>query len=150
MNPSDKCYNLIKSFEGYSASAYPDPATDAEPYTIGWGTTVYPNGEKVKLGDILTLDAANSYLKNEVFQKTQAINSLVTSQLNQNQFDSLCSFVYNVGVGNFKKSTLLKKVNANPDDITIGAEFMKWGKANGKEMKGLIRRRAAESKLYFS
>lgn len=146
---SQKGIDLIKRFEGYSAAAYPDPATNAEPYTIGWGTTVYPNGDRVKLGDILTMAAAESYLKNEVAQKTNAINNLVTSTINQNQFDSLASFAYNLGVGNLKKSTLLKKVNANPSDTTIRNEFTKWSKANGKPMKGLVIRRNAEANLYF-
>ena len=66
------------------------------------------------------------------------------------QFDALVSFAYNVGVGNFAKSTLLKKVNANPNDPTIRSEFEKWNKANGRVLKGLVTRRKEEADLYFT
>lgn len=74
---------------------------------------------------------------------------LVKSEVNENQFAALTSFAYNAGIGNLKSSTLLKKVNANPSDETIRAEFMKWDKAGGKQLAGLTRRRKAEADLYF-
>jgi lysozyme len=69
--------------------------------------------------------------------------------VNQNQYDALVSFVFNLGIGAFRKSTLLKKIQANPNDPAIRAEFMKWVNAGGKPLKGLITRRAAEADLYF-
>ena len=77
------------------------------------------------------------------------VDSYCRDDINQNQFDALVSFAYNLGPANLKSSTLLKKVNANPEDETIAAEFMKWVKAGGKTLKGLVRRREAESQLYF-
>ena len=66
------------------------------------------------------------------------------------QFDALVSFAYNVGTANFAKSTLLKKVNANPNDASIRAEFGKWNKSNGRVLKGLVTRRKEEADLYFT
>ena len=79
-----------------------------------------------------------------------AVNQAVTSQLNQNQFDSLVSFTFNLGGGSLRSSTLLKKVNIDPSDPTIADEFIKWDKAGGKVIQGLLNRRTAESTLYFS
>ena len=70
--------------------------------------------------------------------------------LRQCQWDAIVSFVFNVGIGNFKASTLLAKIRINPDDNSIIDEFLRWVYANGKVMKGLQKRRLAEMKLYFS
>ena len=70
--------------------------------------------------------------------------------LRQCQWDAIISFVFNVGIGNFKASTLLAKIRINPDDNSIIDEFLRWVYANGKVMKGLQKRRLAEMKLYFS
>ncbi len=142
--------DLIKSFEGLELKAYVDPATGGEPITIGYGTTYYPNGVKVKLGDIITADQATEYLQHDVEKFATKVKKLITSTVNDNQFGAITSFAYNVGTGNLAKSTLLKKVNANPADKLIVDEFMKWNKAAGKIMNGLTRRRAAEAKLYFT
>jgi len=142
--------NLIKSFEGLELNAYVDPATGNEPITIGYGTTIYPDGTKVKLGDVCTQQQATEYLQHDVDQFAAKVKVLVNSDVTDNQFGALTSFSYNVGTGNLKASTLLKKVNINPNDITIHDEFLKWNKAAGKVMNGLTRRRQAESKLYFS
>jgi lysozyme len=151
MMPSQKCYDLIKSFEGFSLKAYPDPATKAEPYTIGYGTTLYKDGRKVRLGDIITNDVADELLKFDVDKKSLSVSTLTKeATINQNQFDSLVSFAYNCGVANFAKSTLLKKVVAKSSDPSIRDEFMKWNKAAGQVMKGLTRRRESEANLYFS
>jgi lysozyme len=80
----------------------------------------------------------------------KAVSQSVVSDLNQRQFNALVSFAYNVGVANFKKSTLLKIVNANPNDKQIENEFRKWTKANGKVLSGLVKRRQDESNYYFS
>lgn len=149
MKPSQSCYDLIKSFEGLSLSAYPDPATKAEPYTIGYGTTIYDDGRKVRLGDVITKERADELLKKDVDVRASQI-SIIVPTLTQNQFNALVSFAYNCGVEALRKSTLLKKVKKNPSDPSIELEFMKWNKAGGKEFKGLTKRRQAESDLYFS
>ena len=80
----------------------------------------------------------------------QQTNEVIKSSVNQNQRDALTDFAYNCGLGNLKSSTLLKKVNADPNDKTIREEFMKWTRANKIELAGLVRRRKAEADLYFS
>lgn len=141
--------NLIKSYEGLVLQAYPDPATGDEPWTIGYGTTIYPNGVKVKRGDIITKAQAESFLVSDITKFAIKVASLLKKNLTDNQFGAIVSFTYNVGLGNLKISTLLKKVNINPNDTSIANEFPKWNKANGKVMLGLTRRRKAENDLYF-
>jgi len=142
--------DLIKSFEGLELKAYVDPGSGGEPITIGYGTTIYPDGRKVKLGDVCTEQQATEYLIADVNKFATKVKQLITAPVNDNQFGAITSFAYNVGTGNLSSSTLRKKVNKNPADATIAAEFLKWNKAAGKVMRGLTRRREAESKLYFS
>lgn len=147
MTASKTCIDLIKQFEGYKANAYLCPANVP---TIGYGSTMYNNGFKVKLGDIINEQEADNLLMWELKSKAIALHNL---DLNQNQFDACLSFCFNLGVGAFAKSTLKKKIQANPNDASIRDEFMKWDKARvgGKLMvlKGLTRRRIAEAELYF-
>lgn len=150
MSISRKCVDLVKRHEGLSFKSYPDPATGNEPWTIGYGSTMYANGDRVRPGEILTLQEAERLLTSDLERRYNAIKNWLPVQINQNQIDALVSFVYNVGVGNFEKSTLRKKVWANPNDPLIKIEFGKWNKAAGKIMKGLTNRRKAESELYFS
>lgn len=141
-------YNLIKQYEGYSDRPYLCPAGVP---TIGYGNTYYPNGAKVKLTDKqINREYANDLLEFVADKFALDVLKLVKSIITQNQLNALTSFAYNLGVTNFKNSTLLKKVNANPNDPTIKEEFLKWNKANGKILQGLINRRRAESNLYFS
>lgn len=141
--------SIIKQFEGCRLRAYPDPGTGAEPWTIGWGATYYEDGAKVKQGDVITQDRADSMLYKHVADFQARVRALVTSNVNDNQLASLTSFAYNCGVPAFSKSTLLKKVNANPSDTTIRDEFMKWKKAGGKVLQGLVVRRSKEADIYF-
>ena len=144
---SNNLIELIKKFEGFSNISYLCPANVA---TIGYGSTRYANGLKVTLKDNpITELQAIELLKNTLKQYEQAVDSYCVDSINQNQFDALVDFAYNCGNGNLKSSTLLKKVNANPNDITIGLEFAKWNKGGGKILNGLVKRRAAESELYF-
>lgn len=138
---------LIKSFEGCLLNAYLD---SVQIPTIGYGATFYEDGTKVKIGDKITQERANVLLDNHLIYFSQKIKPLIKVELNDNQFSALGSFAFNLGVGALSKSTLLKKVNANPNDKTIEQEFMKWVNAGGKKLNGLVRRRTAESKLYFS
>ena len=147
MTASQNCINLIKMFEGYKAKAYLCPAGVV---TIGFGSTMYQDGRKIKLGDTINEDQGNQLLMWELKNKSISLHGL---NLKQNQFDSCLSFIYNVGIGAFTKSTLRKKILINPNDPSIKLEFMKWNKATvgGKltVLKGLTRRRTAEAELYF-
>lgn len=146
-----KGLDLIKGFEGFYSKPYVDPGTGGLPITIGYGSTLYENGAKITMKDApINESRAMDLLKNTMTSYEKAVDSYVRDDINQNQFDALVSFCYNCGAANLKSSTLLKKVNANPNDPTIANEFLKWNKAAGKVMAGLTRRRKAEADLYFS
>ena len=147
MKVNNKGIALIKSFEGCLLNAYLDSVRVP---TIGYGATYYQNGTKVKIGDRITQEQANDLLEFHIQDFAKGVARLVTSEINENQFSALVSFAFNLGVGNLKKSTLLRKVNINPNDVSIEQEFLKWNKAGGKVLSGLTRRRKAESNLYFS
>jgi lysozyme len=138
---------IIRKFEGLKLKAYLCPAGV---WTIGYGNTFYENGSKVQEGEKITLDRADKLLFFVVQKFESEVSKLVKSSINDNQLGALTSFAFNVGAGNLAKSTLLKKVNANPNDATIRDEFMRWTKAGGKVLNGLITRRKAEADLYFS
>ena len=147
---------IIKKYEGLKLQAYICPAGLP---TIGYGNTFYENGSKVVMGDKISIERADSLLISTVQQFEISVRKLVKKTLNDNQIGALTSFAYNVGIGKpktrfspasgFTGSTLLKKVNANPNDPTIRAEFMKWTKAGGKVLNGLVKRRQEEADLYF-
>lgn len=151
MIPSKNCIEQIKHFELLRLKAYLCPAGIP---TIGYGCTQYENGTKIKLGEVITEKRAEELLSFEVAEKAKGVNALVKVQLMQGQFDSLVDFAFNLGVYALKGSTLLKKLNVNPNDVTIPAEFAKWVMAfnpkTGKKepMPGLIRRRKSEAHLY--
>lgn len=137
--------DLIKKFEGCKLKAYKCPANV---WTIGFGNTFYEDGTKVKEGEVITQERADELFDIIISDFVRMTDVLVKSNVTENNFSALVSFTFNVGTGNLKKSTLLKKVNANPKDPSIKAEFMKWTKANNVVLKGLVRRREAEAKLY--
>lgn len=144
---SQEGINLIKKYEGLKVKPYLCPANIP---TIGYGSTYYEDGTKVKLTDTPITEArATSLLMALLVSYEKAVDSFCRDDINQHQFDSLVCFSYNVGVNALKKSTLLKKVNINPNDPTIKNEFLKWDKANGKVLKGLTKRRLEEANLYF-
>jgi len=140
--------NLIKKYEGFYADAYLCPAGVP---TIGYGSTMWADGRKIKLGEKISLENAEKLLMWEINNKALHIQSL---NLNQNQFDAIMSFVYNLGLGALLKSTLYKKARIDRNDATIRDEFMKWNKArkNGVlvPLRGLTARRKAEADLYFT
>ena len=138
--------NLIKGFEGLKLSAYKDSAGIP---TIGYGNITYIDGSKVKMGDKITQENADKLFKFYADKFSTKVDDILTSQVNQNQFNALVSLAYNIGIGSFSKSTILKKVNKNPKDITIKDEFMKWVNSGGRKIQGLINRRTAEASLYF-
>lgn len=140
-------YLLICKFEGLSLIPYLCPAKIP---TIGYGNCYYPNGKKVTMKDkAITKQEAFELFKFIADKFALKVSELIKSNVNQNQFNALVSFAYNIGVNGLAKSTLLKKVNFNPDDLTIKNEFLKWNKAGGKEIKGLTIRREQESDLYY-
>jgi len=136
--------NLICSFEGLRLNAYDD---GVGVWTIGFGTTIYPNGIKVKKGDTCTEAQAKAYMAHDLKKFESAVNSAVTVPINQNQFDALVSLAYNIGTSGFKNSTLVKKLNAG-DIRGAAAQFDVWNKGGGKVMQGLVNRRAVERKLF--
>jgi len=148
MKLNNEGYLLITEFEGFSAKPYLCPAKIP---TIGFGNTYYSDGKRVTLLDKeITKVQAFEIFKTVADRFASVVSKLVTSPLNQNQFNALVSFAYNVGTGNFASSTLLKKVNSDHNDTSIELEFKKWNKANKKEVAGLTKRRLYESKVYFS
>lgn len=131
---------LIKEFEGFREEAY---QCEAGKWTIGYGHT-----KEVKEGDRVNREDAERILKDEIKKYEGAISRNVKAPLTLEQYNVLTSFVYNIGIGAFKESTLLKKLN-NRDYQGAGNEFDRWIKANGKVSKGLVRRRAREKEMFL-
>lgn len=145
MHVSSSGIDLICNFEGKRLVAYDD---GVGVWTIGFGTTIYPNGIKVKKGDVCTEAQAKAYMAHDLKKFELAVNNAVTVPLNQNQFDALVSLAYNIGTNAFKNSTLVKNLNAG--DIRGAAnQFDVWIKAGGKRMQGLVNRRAKEKALFL-
>ena len=144
---STQGYELIKRFESLRTTAYRCPAGVL---TIGYGHT----GRDVAEGMRITANQAAELLKRDVARFEEAVNEMTTVALKQGQFDALVSIAFNIGATALKGSTLLSRVNKNPDDKAIRAEFMKWNKArtNGTltTLPGLTTRRSAEADLYYS
>ena len=140
MTTSDRGKNLIKTFEGCKLKAYRDSVGVP---TIGIGHT---NG--VTMGMEISQSVADKFFKQDVELPEKTINKLGIN-FRQNQFDALVSFMFNLGVGNFAKSTLKKKILAGADDKEIAEEFKKWNKAGGKVLAGLVKRREAEANLWM-
>lgn len=152
MKTSENGKAIIKAFESLELVAYPDPGTGGAPWTIGWGHT----GPEVKPGLTWTQAQAEQALSNDLAQFERDVTQLVKVEINQNQFDALVSFAFNVGsdidaddiAEGLGDSTLLKKLNAGDYDGAAD-EFPKWNKAAGKVLKGLTRRRNAERDLFL-
>lgn len=139
---SDAGLDHIKRSEGLRIKAYPDPASGGDPWTIGYGST----GPDVKPGLVITEAQAEERLRRDVVRFEDAVRRLAPSTT-QGQFDALVSFAFNLGAGNLEKSTLLRKHNAG-DFAGAADEFGKWTLAAGKQMPGLVRRRADEAAIY--
>lgn len=145
MQLSQNGLNLIEHFEGLKLASYQDSVGI---WTIGYGTTVYPTGQPVRKGENCTATQANSFIAHDVEKFATGVNNLVKVHLNQNQFDALVSFSYNLGLGNLNSSTLLRKLNAK-DYSGAADEFLKWNKAGGKVLDGLTLRRQSEKNLFL-
>lgn len=137
--------NLIKEFEGFRAVAYLCPA---QVWTIGYGSTYYPDRTKVKQGDRISTKEGEELLKVTVRDFENAINQYVRVPLTPNQFSALVSFAFNVGVSAFRDSTLLRKLNQKEYN-EVHHQLMRWTRANKRILQGLVRRRLAESELFY-
>lgn len=138
---SNKATDLIKKFEGCRLTAYLCPAGV---WTIGYGHT----GDDVYEGLVVTQEWADEQLRYDIMRCVRVIETSVKVALNQNQIDALASFIFNVGAGAFKRSTLLKKLNQK--DIQGAAdEFLRWNKVGNRAVKGLTRRRISERELFL-
>lgn len=137
---------LIKSFEGLELEAYPDPGTGGKPWTIGYGATLDMNGKPFKKGDRITIGQAERLFDKDTDRFEAAVEKLAPVATD-NQFAALVSLAFNVGDANLAKSTLLKLHNAG-DYEGAAEQFGRWIYANGRPMKGLVRRRAEEASLY--
>ena len=138
---------IIRKYEGLKLRAYICPSGLP---TIGYGATFYMNGSRVQIGDVITIDHADKLLHFQVKLFADEVRRTVKSNINENQLGALVSFCFNVGGAAFGKSTLAKKVNANPSDSTIRNEFMRWTRGGGKVLPGLVKRREEEANLYYA
>lgn len=148
MKVSNKGLDLIKEFEGFSSTPYLCPAGIA---TIGYGSTYYEDGTLVTMEDEpITEERATEllqYTTDKIFGSF--VNKVVKIEINQNQFDALVSFAYNLGNQSLKESTLLRHLNdGNYEDAAN--QFTRWVRAGGKTLAGLVRRRNAERELFLS
>lgn len=139
MKVSNAGIELVKQFEGLKLKAYRD--------SVGIPTIGYGHTHAVKDGDVITVQQADAFLREDLQVAELTVNTNVKVKMSQGQFDSLVSFVFNLGAGNFVKSTLLKKLNAG-DYTGAAAEFGKWVNAGGVPLQGLIKRRAAEREMF--
>ncbi|MDG3555621.1 lysozyme [Acinetobacter bereziniae] len=141
---SEQGFAIIREFEGFRSDAYLDTGGVL---TIGFGTIKYPNGTSVQKGDVCTKTQAEEWLKNDCKWVDACLDKNVKVNLNQNQFDALASFVYNIGETAFVKSTMLTLINQN--SLTSAAsQFDRWVFDNGKRIQGLVNRRTKERKLF--
>lgn len=147
MNITKKGIDLMKEFEGLRLEAYQDIVGV---WTIGYGNTYYEDGTRVKKGDKITKERALDLYTNIMNRFSDQVRNAIVNpdRISDTQFSAMVSLAYNIGIGAFKGSTLLRKVNANPCDPTIPNEFLRWNKAGGKIVNGLTRRRQAEADLY--
>jgi len=141
MKISKKGLDIIKAHEGLRLTAYLCPA---KVWTIGYGHT-----RTAKKGMVITAEEAEKLLISDVVSAENTVK-VQKLPLNQNQFDALVSFVFNVGSGNFQRSTLLRKAKINVNDLSIASEFKKWIRGGGVVLPGLVKRRNEEAELYFS
>lgn len=142
---------LIKKFEGFSSTPYICPAGY---WTIGYGHRINYNEDIHGSMDIFKKQGvlqsyAEDLLKQDLISAERAVNKLITSTLNENQFSALVSFVFNLGSGRLQSSTLRMKLNRG-DYEGAADELLKWTKGGGRTLKGLVARRTEERRLFLS
>ncbi|UZM16241.1 lysozyme [Pseudomonas kielensis] len=145
MKISQNGLSLIKWFEGCRLTAYQDVVGI---WTIGYGWTTAVDGDPIHEGMVITQEKADELLREGIKQYEAPVNQNITITLKQYQFDALVAFTYNLGAKNFINSTLLKKLNAGEMQAAAD-EFLRWHKAGGEVLFGLIRRRAYERDLFL-
>jgi lysozyme len=139
--------NTIQQFEGLKLKAYKDSVGI---WTVGFGNIFnLDTGNPIKEGDEISLETAERWLKIEVDNLQAKMRKVITVPLNDNQWTALTSLAYNIGFGAFKRSTLLRLLNAGASKEEVAKQFLRWNKAGGKEVKGLTNRRQAESNLFL-
>lgn len=148
MKTSQDGIDLIKKFEGLRLTAYPDPGTGGEPWTIGYGTTSSAGVGKITKGMKITQVQAESMLVRSLAAYEAGVLKALSASPAQHQFDAMVSLAYNIGLTNFSRSSVVKYLNAGLVEKAAGA-FLLWNKAAGKVMPGLTRRRAAERDLFL-
>lgn len=144
---SDDGLRLIQQWEGCYLTAYHGAADRPGLLTIGYGHTDAAGPPRVTSGQTITKQQASAILRSDLGNVEDSVSRMVKVPLNDNQFATLVSFVFNCGEANFAKSSLLRKLNAG-DYASVPIELMKWTKANGKQVQGLANRRAAEAGLW--
>jgi len=139
---------IIAKFEGLRLRAYKDSGGI---WTIGYGTTINPEtGLPIKQGDVITKAKALEWLKITTASVEGRVKALIKRPVTENQLAALTSLAYNIGLGAFSRSTLLRKLNAGESTNAVAAEFLRWNKVAGKEVPGLTNRRKLEAELYLS
>jgi lysozyme len=147
MSTTSNAASIIAIFEGKKLKAYKD---QGGVWTIGFGST-YNIDEKrpVREGDTIDEATAIRWLNTIAGDLQNQIKKVITVSVNQNQLDSLTSLAYNIGISAFKKSTLLKRLNANYPKIQVADEFLRWNKVKGIINQGLSNRRSKERELFL-
>lgn len=147
MRTSPAGLDLIKEFEGLELTAYPDPGSGGDPYTIGYGHT----GSDVYPGLVINIAFAEKLLEADLEKFENAVNDLIDVKLSQSEFDALVSFTYNTGTGALKESTLRRRLNAGEEKCPVfQQELPRWVNGANGPMPGLVRRREAEVELACS
>ena len=144
MKTSDKGIEQIKSFEGFRSMPYQDVVGK---WTVGYGHLMIP-GDGTVQGSPITMGQATELLRKDLHTAEEAVNATGVS-LTQNEFDALVSFIYNLGVGAFQRSTLLKLLKTGNKEAAA-KEFPKWSMAGGKEVPGILKRRLAEQECFLN
>lgn len=149
MQTSERGIALIEKFEGVRLTAYPDPGTGGEPWTVGYGHTSSAGAPAVTRGMTISQDQADMILRADLAVFERAVLAALARVPNQNQFDAMVSLCFNIGAGNFRSSTVVRRFNAG--DFPGAADaFRLWTKAAGHTLPGLIRRREDERALFLT
>lgn len=144
MKINEKGKALVKRFEGLRLEAYPDPGTGGHPWTIGFGHT----GPEVKRGLVITPGEADRLLEKDLARFETGVEAMLCGvPTTEDEFSAMVSLAFNIGLGNFATSTLLKRHKAG-NKIGAANSFLSWVFAGKKKLPGLMRRREAEKELY--
>lgn len=146
MQVNDAGLELIKAFEGFRAEAYRDAVGV---WTIGFGHTTAAGPPRVLPGQRISREEAQHILARDVAQFADGVRQCLAVPLTDDQFSALVAFAFNVGLGNFRRSGVLKAVN-DKDFEAVPRRLSLWVKAGGRSLPGLVRRRAAEAGLFAS